>query len=221
MSDDDLGRGDFGRRILHRRNELALSTAAVAEAANMAQNYLEYLERAPAPNVGNAVVDKLAYALQTTPGALLGAGFDEPPGQGSPGRSPVLSHIEVDECWQLLGGGGVGRLLFIDGGGGPSALPVNFAVVDHQIVFRTDPDSAMDRAGDVVIRIGFEVDHIDDAERTGWSVLLKGTLHLVVEETELEIMRTAEVAPWADGVRDQYLSIEADEVSGRRIEVYR
>jgi nitroimidazol reductase NimA-like FMN-containing flavoprotein (pyridoxamine 5'-phosphate oxidase superfamily) len=213
-------RGDFGRRVAHRRLEMGLTVGEVAHAAHIHPQYLDYLEEASTPDVGISVVLRLAHALDTTAEVLLGAGLDRPGGHGAPGRNPMLATLEPDECWRLVTPGGIGRLVFVDAHGRPSALPLNYAVVDRCIVFATSPDSALDHAGDVLSSVGFEVDRIDDAQRTGWSVLIRGTLAAVEGSARRQLLHAAPVTPWAGGARDRYFEVRPDEVSGRRIDVF-
>ncbi len=221
MPEKPVNHSDLGRRIAHRRNELGLSVEAVAKESDIDPSYLSYLEQTPGPDVGIGVVLRLASALETTVDALLGSGFDRPPGPGPAGRNPVLEHMESGECWGLLAEGGVGRLVFVDADGGPSALPLNFATIDHRIVFRTAADSPLQRAGDVHIWVGFEVDRIDEVQRTGWSILVRGQLRAVTDDDELELLKATNISPWAGGERDRFFSVEAETVSGRRIEASR
>ena len=67
------GPGDLGRRIAVRRRHLGWSRAELAARAGLSVPYLTYLETRPAtPTI--ACLTQLADALETTVGALLGAG---------------------------------------------------------------------------------------------------------------------------------------------------
>ena len=72
--------GDLSRRLAARRAELRLSLSQVAERAAVNRRYLEYLENFPG-QPGARTLRQLAAALRTTPGALLGAGQEAPPGR--------------------------------------------------------------------------------------------------------------------------------------------
>jgi transcriptional regulator with XRE-family HTH domain len=218
VAEHDGDRGDFGRRISHRRRELGMSVEAVAGAAHIDAHYLTYLEQSARPTVTWELATKLAGALDTTALALLGSGFDRSPGRGANRRAATLRTLEADECWALLECGGVGRVVFTEQDGSLSALPVNFAVSGNQIVLRTAPDSPLDRATRLRNSVGFEVDRIDEAQRTGWSVLVHGHLHRQTPAGPGDEGPVA-VTPWAGGVRDRYLRISVDECSGRRVEV--
>ena len=65
--------------------------------------------------------------------------------------------------------------------------------------------------------MSFEVDYIDDALAEGWSVLVSGRGHLIVDPAELQRAIKSGVAPWANGKRDDFISIKTHEITGRRI----
>jgi nitroimidazol reductase NimA-like FMN-containing flavoprotein (pyridoxamine 5'-phosphate oxidase superfamily)/DNA-binding transcriptional regulator YiaG len=207
--------GDLSKRIARRRAELHLSEAQVAARAGMSLRYLEYLERYPARPGGDAL-RRLAAALRTTPAALLGAGAQAPPGYGRLAGPPVIIKLMPAECRRLIAAGGVGRFAFSTTSG-PVVLPVNFAMVEGTVVIRTGEGTMIDGHADE--RVAFEVDHIDEALRQGWSVLVRGQARRVAHPAELQHMRRdATIWPWAGGDRDVYVRIIPDKISGRRME---
>ncbi|MFC4536050.1 helix-turn-helix domain-containing protein [Sphaerisporangium dianthi] len=206
--------GDLGRRVAYHRRRLGLTRRQVAERAGMAPGYLEYLETYPS-SADEGVLLRLAAALETTAAELLGGGTDRPPGQGRPAVRPVLRALGRDECLRLISPGGVGRVAF-SGPTGPAAFPVNYAFQDGAIVFRTRAGGPMDQslrsgAEGVDVKVGFEVDHIDEARREGWSVLVQGPAH------HLSPGEGQGVEPWAGGGRDLCVRIVPHEITGRRI----
>ncbi|MDA8341321.1 MAG: pyridoxamine 5'-phosphate oxidase family protein [Actinomycetota bacterium] len=207
--------GDIGRRVAHRRRELGLSRDELAEAAGMATDYLAYLEERPAELTAGGIL-RLSKALDVPVGYLLGEGVDLPPGRGRAGTHPVLSELDAAACTRLLAPGGVGRVVLVQDRG-PVAIPVNFTVLDGDVVFRTSPGfAAAVVAGQ---EVGFEVDHVDDALHEGWSVLVSGRAERLTDPGEVVRARALEVEPWAGGDRDDLVRIVPDEVSGRRIRV--
>lgn len=208
--------GDLSKRIARRRTELRLSTAQVAARARISRRYLEYLERYPA-SPGPAVLRQLAAALQTTPAVLLGAGTDPPAARGAgASQDPAMTQkLSPGECRRLIAPGGIGRVAFTTASG-PVVLPVNFTVVGTSIVIRTEAGTLIETHGDD--RAAFEIDHIDEVLREGWSVLVRGQAHRVLQPGELRHVREqATVAPWAGGPRDSYVRIVPDRITGRRI----
>jgi transcriptional regulator with XRE-family HTH domain len=172
--------GDLGRRIAHRRAELRLSQSQVAARAGITLRYMEYLERYPA-TPGGATLRRLAAALLTTPATLLGAGTQVPGGYhpdrpAGPGAGAVTVKLPPGECRKLIAPGGVGRIAFTTASG-PVVVPVNFAVVADSIVIRTGQGTLIQ--GHAYDQVAFEVDHLDEAMRQGWSVLVSGPAHQV------------------------------------------
>src|SRR5271165_118026 len=208
--------GDLSKRITRRRADLGLSAAQVAARARISLRYLEYLERYPARPT-SATLRQLAAALQTTPAALLGAGAAAPPGHRSPAGLRVICKLMPAECRRLIAPGGVGRIAF-GTISGPVVLPVNFAVLADTIVIRTAEGTIIDGHADD--KVALEVDHIDEALRQGWSVLVRGPAHRVMHPAELHhLQEDAVVWPWPGGEREVYVRIIPSEITGRRIEI--
>lgn len=204
--------GDLSKRVALRRGELRLSRAQVALRAGVSLRYLEYLENfASVPDA--VTLRRLAAALRTTPAALLGAGAA--PGHAGPVARPDVRKLSCAECLRLIAPGGVGRIAF-GTAAGPLVVPVNFALVAGSIVLRTGEGTVIGAHSDD--RVGFEVDHIDAALGEGWSVLVRGQAHRVLQPGELRNLReTVKVVPWAGGKRDTYVRIVPCQVTGRRI----
>jgi transcriptional regulator with XRE-family HTH domain len=207
--------GDLGRRVNERRHELGLSTEQVALKARMDPSYLGSLEQDPAPELSREGLWRLAEALDTTVDELAGAGTQEPPGRTEPSTKALLTILDRAECRRLIAAGGVGRVIFTESRG-PVALPVNFRTLGSDIVVRTEPDAILISAM-AIGRVSFEVDHLDDALAEGWSVLVSGNGHEVVEAAELELVRGLGDEPWAGGERATFVRIVSDVVTGRRI----
>lgn len=143
---------------------------------------------------------------------------DRPPEPG-PAR-PVLETLDRDECLRLIAPGGIGRVAF-NGSHGPTVLPVNYRVHNGAVIFRTAHGGPMDqdlRTGveGVEIKIGFEVDRIDEDLWTGWSVLVQGPAHHVRPDRAEEVAGV-DVTPWAGGDRPLYIRVIPHQVTGRRI----
>ncbi|MFG2823325.1 pyridoxamine 5'-phosphate oxidase family protein [Kitasatospora sp. NPDC048365] len=206
--------GDLGRRLALRREQLGLSRADVAARAGIAEGYLEYLETTPAsPATGTVLA--LAAALGTTAADLLGGGLGVPPGGGGAAARPQLRHLGPWECWARLAPGGVGRVALTTPQG-PLVLPVNYRVLDGTLLFRTGADGPL--AAALGQRIAVEVDRIDEALSTGWSVLVRGTASRFDEPAaEAGPRRRHDPEPWAGGVRELWLQVRPTAVTGRAI----
>ncbi|MFI7445994.1 pyridoxamine 5'-phosphate oxidase family protein [Nonomuraea sp. NPDC049714] len=213
------GTGDLGRRIAYHRERLGLTRDQVAERAAVSPGYVEYLEESIGSPSTDAVA-RLAGALETTVDELLGGAVDRPPGRGPAAAAPVLEKLDEQECLRLIAPGGIGRVAF-NGSHGPTVLPVNFKLHEGAILFRTAVGGPMDqdlRTGvqGVEIKVGFEVDRIDEAQRDGWSVLVQGPAHHVSPE-EAAALTGSDVSPWAGGDRRLYVRIIPSQITGRRI----
>ncbi|MFE0130667.1 helix-turn-helix domain-containing protein [Streptomyces sp. NPDC059037] len=210
-------RGDIGRRLAQRREQLGLTRQETAHRAGTAPGYLQHLEEHPTAAPGIGVLIRLADALETTVAALCGGGIDQPPGLGQAAHHPELAELSAEECRARLSTHGVGRLA-VSTREGPAIVPVNYTVIDDAIVFRTEPDTPPAEAvGNVV---AFEVDHIDEALSRGWSVLVRGHARAVTDaEAVRRLQEQAYSAPWAGGQRDLWVRIEPDSMGGRGITV--
>lgn len=210
-----LGPGDLGRRIAQRRNELGLTEGEVERRAHFGRGYLRYLETGPNATLGAAALQRLAWALETTAGALRGESTS-PPGSRTPRHEVSYTRLSPADCERLVGDRGIGRFVF-DSERGPVALPVNYVVADGDILFRTASETSIDRALPDA-PASFEVDVIDDTMRTGWSVLFTGKVERVEAANELGQIEKLGLDPWAGGRRDVLVRLMPIEVSGRRID---
>jgi len=204
--------GDLARRLTHRRTELGLSTEELAKQAGIDAWFLAYFEQSADSTLTGGALRRLAVALDTTPSALEGGGVDRPPGTGRAGPNPALESLTPAQCEQHLSAGGVGRII-LSTGSGPVAYPVNFVFVRGCVIFRTS-DAMVDNISGVV---AFEVDHVDEAMKEGWSVLVRGHAR-VIENAEFRLVAaTLDLEPWAGGARINVVSIAPFEVTGRVI----
>jgi nitroimidazol reductase NimA-like FMN-containing flavoprotein (pyridoxamine 5'-phosphate oxidase superfamily) len=95
----------------------------------------------------------------------------------------------------------------------PVILPVFYALVDGEIVFRTDPGTKL-IAAVLETRVAFEVDDADD----GWSVLVVGHAHEVRSPSAAMTRLEARLdGLWPPGERERVVRIEIEKVSGRRL----
>jgi len=130
-------------------------------------------------------------------------------------RDDRWRELTADECRKLLSERHLGRLALVDQDG-PVVFPVNYVFDRLAVVFRTDPGTKLDAAARGA-RVAFEVDAINEANRTGWSVLVRGEAVAVRGPDELRRLRTLPLYPWAPGSREHYVRILPSVVSGRLI----
>jgi uncharacterized protein len=123
-----------------------------------------------------------------------------------------LDRIETDECVELLRRSSFGRVGMTIAGD-PVVLPVFYAFVDGEIVFRTDPGAKL-IAAVLETRVAFEVDDADD----GWSVLVVGRAHEVRSRSDDPTAVEARLVDfWPAGERERVVRIETERITGRRL----
>lgn len=126
-----------------------------------------------------------------------------------------LEILSRDTCLELLRTQYLGRVA-VRLGEAPTILPVVFAVLGDDVVFRTDPGTKMSAAIMHTI-VAFEVDDADPVSRSGWSVLVVGPVEEVTDAAALAQVEALGLEPWVDGGRDRVLRIRSRTVTGRRI----
>ena len=124
-----------------------------------------------------------------------------------------LIELTVDECQALLESSRIGRLGLLDADG-PLILPVNYCMDGRSVVFRTDAGTKLGAANGAPV--AFEVDGIDSAERTSWSILIRGSAETVTEAADLGRLEQLPLIPWAPGKKPYYVRVSGIP-SGRRI----
>jgi nitroimidazol reductase NimA-like FMN-containing flavoprotein (pyridoxamine 5'-phosphate oxidase superfamily) len=93
---------------------------------------------------------------------------------------------------------------------------VNYALLDDDVVFRTDPGSKLSAAV-MRILVAFEVDDIDPATRTGWSVLVTGYVDEIRDSATLERVDALDLERWVTEGRDFVVRIRTRTMTGRRL----
>ena len=131
---------------------------------------------------------------------------------------PSLADLSPDQCQALIAAGGVGRVLFVEEGRGPVAIPVNYQMDGYDVVFRTGSGAGIDD-GVQQASVSFDVDPIDEALGEGWSVLLTGTASAITDPAGLERAAALRIEPWAGGDRPVYVRLRPRRVTGRAIRV--
>ena len=90
--------------------------------------------------------------------------------------------LSVHECWNLLAGMTLGRVVTcVDGH--PEIFPVNFVVQGKAVLFRTDEGTKLVSAA-INNQVVFEVDDHNVAQ--GWSVIVKGQARILHSNEEID-----------------------------------
>jgi nitroimidazol reductase NimA-like FMN-containing flavoprotein (pyridoxamine 5'-phosphate oxidase superfamily) len=132
-------------------------------------------------------------------------------------RRAALTEIPVDECYRLLRTQQVGRL-GVNAEHHPLIFPVNYGMDGETIVIRTSPGTKLTAASHA--NVTFEVDEIDQRERSGWSVLVRGLAEEVTDAHAPDLVRRTHAAgasPWAPGDHGHWLRLIPQHVTGRRV----
>jgi nitroimidazol reductase NimA-like FMN-containing flavoprotein (pyridoxamine 5'-phosphate oxidase superfamily) len=126
-----------------------------------------------------------------------------------------LEILSRSESMTLLESATIGRV-GVSIGALPVILPVNFAVVDGDIIVRTTAGTTLDAAA-INLVVAFEVDGFDPVERRGWSVMVQGVAEEVTDPGELQRLRREQLVPWT-GDEGHFVRIATQVLSGRRLE---
>lgn len=132
--------------------------------------------------------------------ADTGFGFDE---------------LECNECRQLLEHARHGHIA-ISVEAMPMIVPVFYAVLDDQVVYRSTLGPAFAAATSNVV-VAFQVDHLDETSGEGWTVVVQG---IAIELPDVFLERAQSLpltALTAGGAYDHFVSLPTSRISGHRI----
>lgn len=127
-------------------------------------------------------------------------------------ESQPISILPESECWELLKGVSLGRLVTsVDGE--PEIFPVNFVVQHHTVLFSTAEGTKLVSAA-INNHVLFEAD--DHGLSQGWSVIVKGIARTMRTDEEIREADRAQLLPWTATVKSHYVRIRPLSVTGRR-----
>ena len=99
---------------------------------------------------------------------------------------------------------------------GSQILPVTYQYRTSSVIFRTSPHGPL--AGLVGrTSVAFEIDGIDEQNKSGWSVLVLGFAEAMAHDYLLTSAWETGPVPWADGVRNLFIEIKPRKISGRSV----
>jgi hypothetical protein len=133
------------------------------------------------------------------------------------GASIRLEALNRYDSWRLLTEAavdeGIARVVWCSPSG-PAIVPVNFMVADGSLWFQVTAESRLAREcpGQPVL---VEVDHVDAASHTGWSVIVSGTAATIPTSDDPGLLGALQV--WPRGERQRLVHVEADDITGRRL----
>jgi len=125
-----------------------------------------------------------------------------------------LEILDEPQCRALLAEEHIGRVVIVTGGVA-AVFPVNYGIVGGDIVYFTSEGTKLRHAA-APSAVSFEVDVVDLAHHTGWSVLVVGTASLASPDLASRAEALG-VYPWAAGQRHYAVRIRPEMITGRRI----
>lgn len=125
--------------------------------------------------------------------------------------TPVVELTE-DQSWHLLSGVSLGRLVTTVGGW-TEIFPVNFVVQRRTLLFRTAEGTKL-LTSVLNENVVFEADDHNVVE--GWSVVVRGSAHLLSSAAEIEDARSAGLYPWVATRKLRFVRITPNSLTGRR-----
>ena len=133
------------------------------------------------------------------------------------GTDATIAELGRDESLRLLADHDVGRLVVVEEHR-PLVFPVNYVLDGDAVVIRTGTGTKL--YGATRSEVSFEVDDLDRATRTGWSVVLTGVAQEVTDLDRPDLvgrLRDISIEPWAPGDKPTLLRLAPATVTGRRI----
>lgn len=131
-----------------------------------------------------------------------------------PGR---LEELGDDECSALLATRQIGRL-GVNAEHYPLIFVVNYGLDRGVVVIRTHPGTMLENANHA--NVTFEVDYIDEHNRSGWSVLIRGLAEEVTTAHHADLVartQASSMQPWAPGDYGRWIRLIPHHMTGRRI----
>ena len=126
-----------------------------------------------------------------------------------------IRELPEERCWELLAQHDVGRLA-VSVMNRPDIFPVNYVVADESIVVRSAPGQKF-AAATLGTAVAFEVDALDEATKTGWSIVCKGPAESIENLAEWIEAQDLDIDNWAPGSKQRFLRIVPESVTGRII----
>ncbi len=129
----------------------------------------------------------------------------------------AMEILDAEQCWELLGSVEVGRLA-IAVAGDVDIFPVNFALDDGSIVFRTAEGTKL---VEIVLagRVAFEVDGYEPEHGRAWSVVVKGRADNLERFEDLYRAQALPLFPWNAAPKERFVRLRPERLTGRRFTV--
>lgn len=136
------------------------------------------------------------------------------PSNATPART--FTHLDADDCWRLVGGHGIGRVVFT-GDTYTQVVPTTYDALNGTAYFRAPTFGELARRVDGRIA-SLQVDDIDRGTFTGWSVLMTGIAHRVDDPAVVaSLWALGRPHAWFPGKQTQWIALPVDTVRGQLI----
>ena len=123
------------------------------------------------------------------------------------------SELDAASCWSRLGDSGIGRLA-VTADDGPWVTPIDYLVHDGRLYFRSSPGTKLQALAHTPA-VALEVE--GRSGHTLWTVVVRGSARRLDRDDEIEASGVLAVHPTAGGARDNFVCIDPETVTGRRI----
>jgi nitroimidazol reductase NimA-like FMN-containing flavoprotein (pyridoxamine 5'-phosphate oxidase superfamily) len=122
--------------------------------------------------------------------------------------------MDEPDAWAHLHVARLGRVCIV-ADGRPHVFPVNYAVADRTIVFRTAPGAKLEHGPGSLSC--FEADGYDERSLEGWSVMAFGRLEEITyaRDEQNRSLRELPLHSVAPGHRRHWIAMDVDEITGR------
>ncbi|MDQ0635260.1 nitroimidazol reductase NimA-like FMN-containing flavoprotein (pyridoxamine 5'-phosphate oxidase superfamily) [Arthrobacter pascens] len=127
---------------------------------------------------------------------------------------PVLE-LDEEQSWKLLEATKHGRLV-VSVAGEPDIFPVNYVTLGRKVYLRTAPGNKLAQLT-INSTVLFETDGVLSDE--AWSVVLRGTARVLDTSAELAAVEDLGLKSWVPTLKDFYVQIEPNSVSGRHFQL--
>lgn len=120
--------------------------------------------------------------------------------------------LDRDTVWRLLSEHPFGRLA-VEAGGLVDIFPVNYAVHQHKLYFRTAQGSKLS-SQIVNDQVAFEIDEVT-AENVVRSVVVHGWARRLETRAEIEAAEALPLRSWAPTLKHSFVVIDVETATGR------
>lgn len=131
-------------------------------------------------------------------------------------HSRAFERLDAEECWKLVGSEGVGRIGFLSETK-MHIVPTRYDAHRGTVYFRAGTFGELARRvhGQAV---SLQVDHLDRATFSGWSVVMSGRAHRVEDAATVAARwSVGRPSPWLSSPDSQWIALRVDDIGGEQV----